>query len=230
MAHKVLNKWQLDYLKNKRILMTFLTVYKYCPQASKALNRYMSIYDKLKNNSYPEITAIYDDPSAPYQAYAQKRHLGHLPIKYFMKMRSFLNREEIIGQLRKSLDELMSFGLYYYDIHNKNILWNGQKIKLVDIDSVIIDDEREFYSVYYNLVDFILELYFYYANPPREYYLPTFLFQLYDSKVFSAEFMEYLDVVYESMDYKAMLQIDAFLEELKEKDKVNYVIKNYISK
>ena len=38
--------------------------------------------------------------------------LGHVPIKWFMRLNICLPREEIIAQLRAALDELMSYGIY----------------------------------------------------------------------------------------------------------------------
>lgn len=230
MEHKIMRDWQLEFLKAKHTFMGLFNVYKYNPQALSVLERYISVYDELTHEFYPEITGLYNDSSNDFKAYAQKRLKGHVPIEWFMRLNICLPREEIIAQLRVALDELMSYGIYYYDIHCKNILWNGKTIKLVDMDGMIIDNERYFYHMYYNLVDFILELYFYYTHPLKEYYIPIFLERMRYTEVFSLEFIEYLDAVYECMDREAMSKIEPFLQELQDKEKVNYAIKNYIQK
>ncbi|MDE6292716.1 MAG: hypothetical protein K2L98_03455, partial [Bacilli bacterium] len=159
MEHKIMRDRQLRFLKAKHTFMGLFNVYKYSPQASGVLERYISIYDELTHDFYPEITGMYDDALNNFKAYSQKRLKGHVPIRWFMRLNICLPREEIIAQLRVALDELMSFGIYYYDIHYKNVLWNGKTIKLIDMDWTVIDNERYFYFIYYDLVDFILELY-----------------------------------------------------------------------
>ena len=98
------------------------------------------------------------------------------------------------------------------------------------MDGTVIDNDRYFYFTYYNFVDFILELYFYYSNPLREYYVPIFLERMRYTGIFSFEFIQYLDAVYKCMDREAMSQIEPFLYELQGKEKVDYAIKNYIQK
>ena len=230
MEHQILRKQQLDFLKTKHTFMGLFTMYKYNPKALEVLERYISVYEQLTQDCYPEIKGMYDDMDGVFKAYAQKRFIVHVPIKWFMRLNIFLPREEIIGKLRNAIEELMSYGIYYYDIHYKNILWNGKTIRLVDMDGAIIDDERYFYHMYYNLVDFILELYFYYRHPLNDYYIPIFSERMRYTEVFSSEFIEYLDVVYECMDRDGMAQIEPFLQELQDKEKVEYAIKNYIQK
>ena len=230
MEHKILGNHQLDFLKKHHTIMGPFNVYKYNPEALAGLERYINIYDELIHDYYPEITTLYDDEENTFKAYKQKRIKGYLPIVGFMRLNLFLPREEIIRQLREALDELMRWGIYYYDLHNKNILWNGKAIKLIDMDEVVIDDERFFYHLYYNLVDFILELYFYYSHPLKTYYIPIFLERMRYTEVFSPEFIEYLDTVYECMEKEEMSQIEPFLQELQDKEKVDYAIKNYIYK
>lgn len=230
MENKTLGKRQLDYLRRLHIFKTFLNVYKYCPNSFAVLERYVSVCDQIKGEYYPEVKSFYKDEEEIFKAYGQKRMIGYIPVKWFMKSHILIPREKVIAQLREAIDELMRFGIYYFDIHYSNILWNGDSIKLVDMDGAVIDNERYFYHIYYNLVDFVLELYFYYRHPLNDYCIPIFLERIQNSEIFSKEFVEYLESVYENMDKEAIAQIDPFLLELQDEERVQYAIKHYIQK
>lgn len=226
MEHKTLRDEKLEFLKSRRSFMGIFNVYKYTPKALAVLERYISVYERFENNYYPEVTGLYDDEEHNFCVYAQKKIQGYFSIKWFMKLNVLLPREEIVKQLRIALDELRKYGIYYYDIHYNNILWNGKSLKLVDMDGAVIDNDRYVYYIYYNLVDFILELYFYYRHPLQQYYVPVFLERMQNTEIFSKAFMEYLELIYESMDKEAMEQIEPFLLELQDKEKVAYAIKH----
>lgn len=122
----------------------------------------------------------------------------------------------------------MKYDIYYYDIHNQNILWNGELIKLIDIDGVSLNLEKYIKYVYYNLVDFIIELYIYYSHPSSILYIPYFLDRIDKSDVYSQEFIEYLKIVQQSNDTTAMKQMDTFYKKFKIPKKIEYVIEKYI--
>ena len=217
-------------LQQNLLIYDWNYVYKYSPYSKEIMEYLIQNINMLPKEYLTEPKAFLEYKD--YVGVLIQHHRNLVPVSELLILNKKFNKKALVKKVVEIVLELEEKGINYFDVHSKNIMTDGKKIKLIDMDeAVILRSDYDKVLTRAQLLYFILETF---INLPSLNGLLDYFVEIDDlKKIYSSEVMDYAKSSKElSSDIK---DVDLFpiieeFDDLKKGKEARKIILNYIKK
>ena len=175
--------------------------------------------NKLTEELYALAKTIYLTSENTHFAYAMEKY----NYKSIHEQIPHINNKYILLTINKIINELLSIGVVYWDIHSKNFLIKGKKIVALDLDDAKLGVTPErMLNARFNYIDLVFHLYVGYLLNKRISYLDFFLDNFEIENYFSKDTSDYLKDIYYYFGEQINRDPSFLIPEFEDKERCDY--------
>lgn len=139
-----------------------------------------------------------------------------------LKMPNSLDKKKIILFSCDAVRELEEIGVDYCDLHSKNVMVKGTKIKITDLNEAISDPLKQCFDLHdYQFMDFILGCYLFYDFDNSVHYSDILLRLPNVHYYFSKSLVHHLIAV-NNLE-RGVLSVEDYIDEFEDAEKISKI-------